>query len=199
MSAPLARRNSAISTVDAKCSGVCSVPAARMHDARIGRDQFAQVRQQSQPGRGMRVQDGATLDQEVDQAGIAIVEYSEPAGPPLGPLLDVGAGLQQHVDGRAIASLHGGETARACRSRSWAADRRSSRATPECRARSSRTRAASVSRIAPRERFCGAETERSTCAFSFAQVGKPYSLASAVAHRPVCPAPWCVAVPWLAS
>jgi len=48
----------------------------------------------------------APFDQEFNHCGITIVQDAESAGPPLGPLQDVRAGIEQHADGCPITSLH---------------------------------------------------------------------------------------------
>ena len=50
--------------------------------------------------------DRAAFDEKIHQSWIAIVEHAEAACPPLGSLANVGACMQQNIDGRPIASLH---------------------------------------------------------------------------------------------
>src|SRR5262249_28970686 len=52
---------------------------------------------------------GSALNQEAGHIGIAIVQYSETAGPPFASYVDVGAGTEKNVYGLTIAALHSGQ------------------------------------------------------------------------------------------
>src|SRR5580704_6661035 len=77
-----------------------------MDNVLIRRDQFSQFWDHSEPGGRVRVDRRAAFDQKIHQVWITIVEHTETACPPLGSFVNVGARVQQNVDGRPIAPLH---------------------------------------------------------------------------------------------
>ena len=76
---------------------------------RILRDQFCELGQVTQARGRVGVELGTALEEKVHEAGFAVVEEGEAAGPPLGSLQDVGTCLEQQIDGGAIIALDGGE------------------------------------------------------------------------------------------
>ena len=78
------------------------VSAARMHEFRtLGQHPVERLAHAEAGGR-MRVNPRTALEQERNERWLGAVEHAEAASPPVAARVDVRAGLQQHVDCRAI-------------------------------------------------------------------------------------------------
>lgn len=87
------------------------VPAARVHHGRVGSDECLQDVEHPVPRGRVRVNPGATLDEERGKPGV-VVENSKAARPPVAPRVDVGAGAEQDVDHFPVAGMHRAEQRR---------------------------------------------------------------------------------------
>jgi len=87
--------------------GELSVSAAGVNEGGIGGDQGTQVVDLAQSSGGVRGELGAALEEIVGQLIAAIIKDAEAAGPPVTPLVDIGAELEQQVDHRTLAGLNG--------------------------------------------------------------------------------------------
>jgi hypothetical protein len=85
------------------------VSAARVDGGGIRRDHRLHVVQAIELRGGRRIEPRPARDQVVRQPvrGVRVVQHAEAAGPPVAALVDVGAGVEQGVDHRAIGAPHG--------------------------------------------------------------------------------------------
>ena len=104
--APRSRRNVAISTVAAKCKRRLPVTTAGVHDLGVGGHQLAQA-DPSIPRRAAAWASTtrAALDEQRHEIGVGRIQHAEAARPPAASGVDVGAGVEQHLDHRAIAPV----------------------------------------------------------------------------------------------
>ena len=92
------------------------VAASRVNGAGITIDHRAQRIESTEPRRRVRVKGRAALDEEIVQAAV-VVEDTEAPRPPMAALVDIGAGLQQHVNHFAITLVDRREQRRSAKRR----------------------------------------------------------------------------------
>ena len=89
-----------------------AVTAACIHELRIIGQEFADTVDSPKPRGGMDIDDCAARDEIVRKSRAGAIEDAEAASPPAGALVDIGAGIEQHVDDPAILFLNGGDDRR---------------------------------------------------------------------------------------
>src|SRR5580704_10375015 len=83
-----------------------AVTAACMHELRILGQEFADTVDFPKPRGGMDIDDCAARDEIVRKPRTGAIEDAEAAGPPASTLVDIGAGIEQHVDDLAVLFLN---------------------------------------------------------------------------------------------
>src|ERR1700722_14837878 len=83
-----------------------------MHELRISGQEFADTVYFPTSRGGMDIDDCAARDEIVRKSRAGAIEDAEAASPPAGTLVDIGAGIEQHVDDLAILFLNGSNDGR---------------------------------------------------------------------------------------
>jgi hypothetical protein len=83
-----------------------AVTAACIHELRIIGQEFADTVDFPKPRGGMDIDDCAARDEIVRKFRTSAIEDAEAASPPAGTLVDIGAGIEQHVDDLAVLLLN---------------------------------------------------------------------------------------------
>src|ERR1700722_11027286 len=77
-----------------------------MHELRISGQEFADTVDFPKPRSAMDIDDCAARDEIVRKSRAGTIEDTEAASPPAGTLVDIGAGIEQHVDDLAVLFLN---------------------------------------------------------------------------------------------
>ena len=84
-----------------------SALATRMNQVGVGAYELLDLFEHAQACGGMRIQDGAALDQEPGQIGVAFIECTSTSRPGLTSCVDVSTRVEQHLDGFPVGALDG--------------------------------------------------------------------------------------------